>query len=193
MSSKKVVIVGVGALGSHLVQFMRNLDVDVTVIDMDVVEMKNVASQFHAKGTVRKKKTEALKQSMKFLFGSSVSTIPHKLTSDNVEQLLGGADLVVDCLDNAEGRVLIQDFCSDESISSLHGGLAAGGEFGRVMWDYHFTIDAEPSQAAPTCENGEFLPFIGITASYMARAAQQFLEEDKKVGYSIHPGGAFAV
>lgn len=190
--TSKVVIVGVGALGSHVVQFMRNMDVDLTVIDMDTVEMKNVASQFHAKGTVRKKKVEGLKQSMNFLFGTRLQTIPHKLTNDNVEQLLGGADLVVDCLDNAEARTCVQDFCSDEHIPCLHGALDGAGSFGRVIWSENFQIDAESAEGQATCEDGQFLPFIAITAAHVARAAQRFIEDDKRIGYTIHPGGVMA-
>lgn len=190
--TSKVVIVGVGALGSHVVQFMRNMDVDITVIDMDSVEMKNVASQFHAKGTVRKKKVAGLKQSMNFLFGTKINTIPHKLTTDNVEQLLGGADLVVDCLDNAEARTCVQSFCRDESIPCLHGALDGNGSFGRVVWSEQFSIDTEPAEGAATCEDGQFLPFIAITAAHIARSAQRYLEDDKRVGYTIHPGGVLA-
>lgn len=199
--SSKVVIVGVGALGSHVVQFLRNVDCDITVVDFDRVERKNVASQFHAKASVGKGKVAGLKQTMNFLFGTKINVVPHKLTSDNVETLLSDVDLVIDCLDNAESRQVIQDWCGpacgpsgeDARIPCLHGALAADGGFGRVVWSENFTIDTEPAEAAATCENGEFLPFIGITATYIARAAQQFLEDDKQIGYNIHPAGVFAV
>ena len=46
---KAVIVVGVGALGSHVVQLLRNADATIRVIDFDKVEQKNVASQFHGK------------------------------------------------------------------------------------------------------------------------------------------------
>lgn len=55
-----IVIVGVGALGSHLVQFIRNEQVDIRIIDFDRVEQKNVMSQFHGKPGVGKSKVAAL-------------------------------------------------------------------------------------------------------------------------------------
>ena len=35
---------------------------------------------------------------------------------------------------------------------------------------------------ASTCEDGEFLPFIALTAAYMARSVQIFLKDGKKIG-----------
>ena len=194
--TKKVVIVGAGALGSHVVQFLRNVDCEITVIDFDRVERKNVSSQFHAKASVGKGKVAGLKQTMNFLFGKKIEVVPHKLSQDNVDNLLKEAHLVIDCLDNLEARTVVQEYCKEsptwEAIPCLHSALAAGGAFGRVVWSENFTIDAEPEGEAATCENGEFLPFIGITAAYTARSAQQFLEEDVKMSYNIHPTGVFA-
>lgn len=189
MERRKVVIVGVGALGSHVVQFVRNFDVDLRIIDMDRVEMKNVTSQFHAKGSVGKGKVAGLKQTMNFLFGKKINTVPHKLVEANVHELLGDADLVIDCLDNAVSRGVVQDLCLDVGIPCLHGALDAAGSFGRVIWSHDFVIDEEGTEGQATCEDGEFLPFITITAAYVARSAQLFLEQDQQVGYTVHPGG----
>lgn len=189
---KKIVIVGVGALGSHVVQFLRNMDAELFVVDFDRVEQKNVAAQFHAQGTVGKSKVQGLKQSMQFLFRRRIQGVPYRLTEANEEELLGDADLVIDCLDNAASRRVVQDYCGMGSVPCLHGALDAAGSFGRAVWSEHFAIDEEPSEGAATCEDGQFLPFIAITAAYLAQAARIFLEEDRKVSFTIHPGGAFS-
>ncbi len=189
-------VVGVGALGSHFVQFIRNIQGTVQIIDFDRVESKNVSAQFHSKPNVGKSKVVSLGRTMDFLFGRSVQGIPNKLGPDNVEVLLGprgpGPSLVVDCLDNAEGRKLIQSHCLTHSIPCLHGALAADGAFGRVEWTERFMIDTGIPGAA-TCENGEHLPFIALTSAYLARAAQIFLDSGKRVGFSISPAGAICV
>lgn len=182
-----IVIVGVGALGSHLVQFIRNEKVDIRIVDFDRVEQKNVMSQFHGKPGVGKSKVEALKQTMDFLFKRSVQTVGHKLVDNNVDQLMKGATLVVDCLDNGAARKLVQDYVRKHGLPCLHGALAPGGEFGRVVWDHQFVIDSEAGAGAATCEDGEFLPFIALTAAYMARSIQLFLKDGKKMGFSISP------
>jgi len=184
--SKVVTIVGVGALGSHLVQFLRSEDVAIRVIDFDRVEMKNTQSQFHGKPSVGKMKSNALQKSMNFLYGVKIDAKTNKLVGDNAEVLLQG-DLIIDCVDNGEARQLIQKVVRDKGLPCLHGALAADGSFGRVIWDESFVIDSEAGAGAATCEDGEFLPFIAITSAYLARAAQLFLREERKVGFSISP------
>jgi molybdopterin/thiamine biosynthesis adenylyltransferase len=189
---KVITIVGVGALGSHLVTLLRNEGVDLRVIDFDRVEQKNTASQFHGKPHVGKTKVESLRQTMKLLWGSNLTGFPIKLTKDNVHELLRRSDLVIDCVDNGETRHLIQGYVRAEGIPCLHGALDATGSFGRVVWDSSFAIDDEPSGGQATCENGDFLPFIAITAAYLARSAQVYLRDGKKVGFSITPIGTIS-
>jgi len=169
---------------------LRNLGVRLRVIDFDRVERKNVMSQFHAKPSVGKPKVMGLAQSMKFLFGTQLDAIPHKLVEDNVRELLANTELVIDCLDNAEARHIVQRYVRAQSLPCLHGALAADGSFGRIVWDEDFAIDAEASEGAATCEDGEHLPFIVITAAYLAKAVQEFLDHDRKIGFQVHPGGA---
>lgn len=190
MNTKKIVIIGVGALGSHLAQALRNEPVRMVVIDHDRVEMKNVASQFHFKNGVGKKKVEALKQLMQFAYGRKIEVVGNKLTEDNAEQLLGGADLLIDCLDNGEARRVVQGHARAAGVPCLHGALAADGSFARVVWTEDFVVDDEDGAGAPTCEDGEFLPFIQLASSYLALAAQRFLRSGRRVGFSIFPGGA---
>lgn len=188
-----VCVIGAGALGSHLVQFARNEQVNIKVIDFDFVEQKNVLSQFHGKPGVGKKKVAALQQTMDFLFKRQLTVVSNKLVTENIDALMKGATLVVDCLDNGASRKLVQDYVRKHNLPCLHGALAPGGEFGRSIWDAQFVIDSELGASAATCEDGEFLPFIALTAAYMARSVQLFLKDGKKVGFSISPVGSVAV
>jgi molybdopterin/thiamine biosynthesis adenylyltransferase len=187
---KAVIVVGVGALGSHVVQLLRNERATLRVIDFDKVEQKNVASQFHGKPGVGKPKVLALKQAMQFLFARDLETIPHRLAADNAKELLGAGDLVIDCLDNGASRRILQDFVRTAGIACVHGALAADGGFGRVVWDEAFAIDDEQAGGAATCDDGAHLPFVAIASAYLARAAQEFLATGRKIGFEINPGGA---
>lgn len=185
---KNIVIIGAGALGSHVVQFLRN-EGTFTVIDFDRIESKNVMSQFHAKGSVAKSKVEALSAMLNFLWGIKIKTQPRKLEAGNVKQLISGdADLVIDCVDNGATRRLIQMHVREHGLSCLHGALAADGMFGRSCWDEQFVIDDEAGAGAATCEAGEHLPFITVVSGYIARSAQIFLKTGRKVGFEISPG-----
>lgn len=187
---KSIVIVGVGALGSHVVQFLRNVEATLRVIDFDRVEQKNVLSQFHSKASVTKSKVLGLQQTMNFLFGVKIEITPHKLVAENASTILKG-DLIIDCLDNGEARRIVQNYARTTSTPCLHGALAADGGFGRVVWDENFKID-EASGTGATCEDGAHLPFIAITSAHLAYAAQEFLLSGVQRGYQVHPGGVIS-
>jgi len=189
---KKVTIVGVGALGSHVAYALRN-EAHLKVIDFDKVEQKNTLSQFHGKAGVGANKTNSMKQAFAFLYGIKLDTVPHRLTEDNVHQLLDGSDLVIDCLDNEASRKIVQNHCRAGSIPCLHGALALGGTFGRSVWNEQFVIDKEDGPGQATCEDGAFLPFILLVSSFIARSAQEFLKNNKKIGYQIHPNGVICI
>lgn len=201
---KKIVIVGAGALGSHVALILRNV-ADLKVIDFDRIEQKNLLSQFHNKGSVGRNKAQALQGLMSLLWGTKLEAVPHKLVDSNVEQLLGSADLVIDCLDNGTARRTVQQWCNSRdfiqdrwvevlrgTVPLLHGALAPDGAFGQVIWDEQFKIDDDAAGGA-TCEDGAFLPFIVIVSSYIALAAQTFIEDGKKIGFQVHPGGVARV
>lgn len=196
MYRQTVIVVGVGALGSHVVQLLRN-EANLFVIDFDRVEAKNVLSQFHGKPSVGKGKVASIVQTMNFLWGVKVDGANAKLVDINVDVLLNRdfrwpegivhkADLVIDCLDNGEARRLVQAFARKQNMPCLHGALAADGGFGRVIWDENFVIDDGVTGAA-TCEDGAHLPFIAVVASLIARSAQEFLLRGKRYGWSIAP------
>lgn len=189
----KVTIVGAGALGSHLVMLLRNEKIEINVIDFDRISNANTMSQFHSRNHVGKLKTISLQQSMDFLFKRKITTNSNKLVDGNVSALLSGSDLIVDALDNFEARTLVQNYARASGTPCLHGALAPNGEFGRVVWSDRFVIDSEAGMGKATCEDGAHLPFITLTAAYMARSVQVFLSTRKQVGYSVSPGGAVAV
>ena len=186
---KKIIIVGVGALGSHVAMMLRNV-AQLKLIDHDRVEAKNTLSQFHGKPSLGKNKAQALQQSLQFMFGLKTEVIPHRLVSANTE-ILNGYDLVLDCLDNGASRRLVQAHVRAKQTPCLHGALAAGGAFGRVVWDEAFEVDDE-TPGVPTCEDGGQLPFICVVSSLLARAAQEFLKSGKKTGYEINPRGVIS-
>jgi molybdopterin-synthase adenylyltransferase len=183
----RVVVVGVGALGSHLVQLGRTLPVQWKVIDDDRIEAKNLLAQFHTRMGVGKNKAQALQQAMQGMFGVKIDAVPHRLTADNTEALLGDAELVVDCLDNAEARTLVQEFVRAREIACVHGALAPGGELGRVVWDHLFVIDSEDTPGQQTCEGGEHLAFIAQTAATLAQAVALYVGGRRQISTQLLP------
>ncbi len=185
--SKHIILVGVGALGSHVALLGRNLDARWTLIDFDRVEQKNTLSQQHTRLGLGRNKAQAMAQSLQGLFNHRVEAIPHKVTSDNAEVLLGGADLLLDCLDNGAGRRLVQGVARSRGIPCLHGALAADGSFGRVVWDGDFAVDDEDVAGQPTCEGGEHLPFIAWVAACMTQRVKDFLASGEQRSLNLLP------
>lgn len=191
-----IVVVGCGALGSHVIQFLRNEKESIHVIDYDRIEAKNVLSQFHGKINVGKGKVLSISRTMDFLFGRTVLGVHAKLLENNIDLLSHGQpapSLVVDCLDNAATRRLVQKFCKQQNIPCLHGALAADGQYGRVVWSENFVIDEESGAGATTCEGDQHLPFIALVSAYLARATQMYLRQGKRTGFAISPAGSVCI
>ena len=180
-----VTIVGAGALGSHLVQFARNWQVKLRVVDFDRVEPKNLAAQFHAKQSYRKNKAQALASAMQFLWGTSLEAIPHRLTSENAKVVLGQSNLVIDCTDNFEARNLIQQTCILHGIPCLHGCLSADGLFARMIWTENFVPDHEGQPGQATCEEGDRVAFYALVGAHLALTAKDFLDFGRKVNKQL--------
>jgi len=187
---ERIVIVGVGALGSHVALFLRNIDKTIVVVDYDRVETKNIQAQFHSKMGLRRNKAQALQLSLQGLFGVKIEAIPHKLVNNNISQLLSNSTLVIDCTDNIAARRTIQDYVRLHKIPCLHGALSADGSFGRVVWDEHFTADEEGTEGEATCEDGIALPFFALAAGQIAIVAQRFIEDGVKQSFQLSHIGA---
>jgi len=183
----KVLFCGGGALGSHGLFLARDLEHDLAVVDFDRVETQNLASQWFVKQMVGKNKATALKMQLLNFYDLKLQDYPIKLTLLNVETILGSADLVVECFDNAESRRIVQDHVRSRRKSCVHAGLAANGEFGVVRWDEHFTIDEEGAPGQATCEGRGFLPLILRISSSLVASIQFFLADKRQVNWNISP------
>ncbi len=186
----RIVFCGGGALGSHGLFLARDLEHELAVIDFDRVETKNLASQWFVKQMVGKNKATALKMQLLNFYGVKIRDFTVKLTSLNAEALLGPADLVVECFDNAESRQVVQDFVRERQKPCVHTGLAANGEFGVVRWDGHFTIDREATAGQATCEGRGFLPLILRVSSSLVASIQFFLADKREVNWNVSPRNA---
>jgi len=186
----KIVFCGGGALGSHALFLARDLQQELAVIDFDRVETKNLASQWFVKQMVGKNKATALKTQLLNFYDVKLQDYTVKLTPLNVDALLGGAGLVIECFDNAEGRRVVQHYVRSKEKPCVHAGLAANGEFGVVRWDQHFTVDDEGAPGQATCEGRGFLPIILRVSSALVASIQFFLSNGRQVNWNVSPRNA---
>ena len=186
----KILFCGGGALGSHALFLGRDLEHELSVIDFDRVETKNLASQWFVKQMIGKNKATALKMQMLNFYDVKLQDYTVKLTALNVDAILGPAGLVVECFDNAESRRVVQDYVRSKQRQCLHAGLAADGDFGVVRWDQHFQIDEEGAPGQATCEGRGFLPLILRVSSSLVASIQFFLRDGRQVNWNVSPRSA---
>lgn len=192
---KRIVICGVGALGSTCVQFVRNVDAELRLVDFDRVESKNLAAQWFVKQSVGKNKAEAVRLQLANFYGTSpgkqgAEAMGVRLAATNVAQLLADCTLAVDCFDNADSRNVLSEGARASGVPLLHGAIAADGTVGLVRWDERFTADREDTPGQPTCEGGEHLPMIGLVGATLARAIQDFLKSGDRNDYLVTLSGS---
>ena len=180
MTTKRIVFAGVGALGSNAVVACRNLAVHFVLVDFDRVESKNCLSQAFVKQSIGKNKADALKLQLANFWGVKAEAFGVRVTAENVAQLCGAADVVVDAFDNAKSRLVLSTWARAANKPLVHAAISADGTFGLVRWDERFTPDREDAPGQATCEGGEHLPLIGVLGSSIARIIQDFVKDGTK-------------
>src|SRR5688572_7284752 len=109
---KRIVLCGVGALGSTALQYLRSLpDVELRLVDFDRVESKNLAAQWFVKQSLGKNKAEAARLQLTNFYGLKSEAMGVRLGEHNAAQLLEGCALAVDCFDNADSRLALSAAC----------------------------------------------------------------------------------
>ncbi|MEP6862449.1 MAG: ThiF family adenylyltransferase [Deltaproteobacteria bacterium] len=185
----RIVICGVGALGSTAVQYLRNVEAELRLVDFDRVESKNLAAQWFVKQSLGKNKAEAIRLQLANFYGAKAEAMGVRLAATNAAQLLADCALAVDCFDNADSRLALSSAAKAATVPLVHAALAADGTFGLVRWDERFTPDREDAAGQATCEGGEHLPMIGLVGATLARTIQDFVRKDRRHDYMINLSG----
>jgi molybdopterin/thiamine biosynthesis adenylyltransferase len=164
------VIAGCGALGSfHAAALARSGVGRLTIIDRDYIEPSNLHRQWlfeEADAAAALPKAIAAERRLKDINSLvSVKGVVADLTARNVEELLYGADVVLDGTDNFDARYLINDFAVSRGIPWIYG--AAVGSYGLTMPVIpgrtpclRCVYPDPPSGAQPTCETAGVLNVV---------------------------------
>jgi adenylyltransferase/sulfurtransferase len=132
----KAVVVGCGALGTGIANGLVRAGVGhVRVIDRDFVELNNLQRQvLFDEGDIAQglPKAIAAAQKLQKINGQvTVEAVVKDVNPDNVEGLIGDADIVCDGADNFETRLLINDLCVKGDLPWVYGGVI--GTSGMMM------------------------------------------------------------
>jgi len=181
----RIVFCGVGALGSTALSFCRNFQACWVLVDFDRVESKNLSVQAYVKQSVGKNKAQAMAMQLANFYGIKCEAKGVRVCRENLVALLNGADLAVDCLDNAAGRELLSDYAKSHQLPLIHAATSADGAFAMIRWDQRFSADREDYTGQATCDGGEHLPLIGLAASCLARSIQDFVTQKRQWDYMV--------
>ncbi|MBQ0155566.1 MAG: HesA/MoeB/ThiF family protein, partial [Bacteroidales bacterium] len=134
LSKAKVLIVGVGGLGSPVAMYLAAAGIGkLGLIDADVVDVTNLQRQIiHNESSVGMDKVESARLRISELNSETeVETYNFFFDKENAEEIAKDYDFVVDCADNNPTKFLINDVCVKLQKPFCHGSIT---EFsGRVF------------------------------------------------------------
>lgn len=160
----KVLLIGAGGLGSPAAFYLAAAGIGTLgIVDYDVVDRSNLQRQIlHTDDRVSTSKVASARRALEAL-NPSVKVIGHetRITSDNVEEILSGYDIVVDGTDNLPTRYLINDACVKLGIPNVHGAVYRFEGQLTVFWPANgvrpgpcyrcMFPEPPPPESAPSC------------------------------------------
>lgn len=179
----RIAVVGAGGIGAPAIQYLAAAGVGtLKVIDDDAVALDNLQRQvLFATDDVGRPKTEVagevvarLNPDVRFL------GVAARLGADNVAELLGGVDLVLDGSDNFATRLTVSDHCTAARVPLVS---AAIGQFQAQIGTFRgwepdkpcyrcFVGDAFDAEDCDSCsELGVLGAMVGIAGSWAAMEA----------------------
>ena len=137
-----VTICGAGALGANIAESLARSGVSqLTVIDCDRLDERNLSTQPYYRDDVGAKKVALLEHHLYEAVGVELNAVAKKLLPDNASRLLKDSGLVIDAFDNSEARQAVTDACWVLQIPCLHAGLSP--DFSEVLWNEQYRVPSD--------------------------------------------------
>lgn len=185
LAASKVLIVGMGALGTVLANHMVRAGVGhVRFVDRDFVEASNLQRQMlFDEEDVRHTlpKAVAAEQKLKLINSEiRIEGIVGDVTAETIDQYAQGMDLILDGTDNFQTRFLLNDYAFKHGIPYIYGGVVSsrGMQATFILGQtpcLRCLIDDEGG-TGETCDTaGVIAPVVDIIASYEAVEALKLL------------------
>ncbi len=180
--SSKVLLLGAGGLGSPAALYLAAAGVGtIGLVDADVVDASNLQRQIlHATSRVGMPKVDSGEKAIRDLNPDvKVIKFEERVTSENIERIFAGFDVIVDGCDNFPTRYLVNDasvwmkkpvvhgsiFRFDGQVTTFHPG--AGGPCYRCLYP-----EPPPPHLAPSCQEAGVLGILpGVVGTLQATEA----------------------
>lgn len=173
----KVLVIGLGGLGSSCVPFLASSGVgQLTLVDFDSIEVTNLQRQvIYQESQLQQNKALAAKT---FIAGLNsqcqVNAITRKLTDDEREELVKNHDVVLDCTDNLTIRQQLNQSCFNHKTPLVSGaairfeGQVTSFNYAPNTPCYSCYARGFGEQQLSCVESGIFAPLVGIVGSLQA-------------------------
>ena len=130
LNAAHILVIGIGGVGSWAAEALaRNAVGNITLIDLDNIAESNVNRQLHAvDGAFGKAKVSAMHERILSINPMcKVHEIEDFITSANIAALLNfKCDVIVDCIDDAQAKIALADFCKRNHTPLIMAGSAGG-------------------------------------------------------------------
>jgi len=178
LRNARVCVIGAGGLGAPVLQYLAAAGVGtIGIVDDDVVDVSNLQRQvIHGTADVGRPKVDSAADAILEL-DPDIRVVAHceRLTSENVDAILGSYDVVVDGTDNFPTRYLVNDACVRLGLPEVWGSVLRFDAQTTVFWGRHGVqlrnLFPEPPAAdeVPSCaEAGVLGALCGQVGSVMA-------------------------
>jgi len=180
----KVLIIGMGALGSPVSMYLASAGVGtIGIVDGDNVELSNLQRQIiHSELDISKNKVQSAKESLEEL-NPSINIIPYENYVDdtNILDIIKDYDFIVDATDRIENKFLINDACVIAQKPFSHAGiLQFTGQLMTYVPNegpcYRCMFEEIPSEDMPTCSQvGVIGALSGVIGTLQALETIKYL------------------
>lgn len=126
LKSSKVLVVGLGGLGSGVVYYLASAGIGtIGIVDKDCVELSNLNRQIlHYEENLNQAKTEsAVNKIRKMNTDIIIKPYNEALTKENAESIISEYDFVIEASDNFETKFLVNDTCVKLKVPFVIGGV----------------------------------------------------------------------
>lgn len=126
LKKAKVVVCGAGGLGCPASMYLAAAGIGhLVIIDKETIELSNLNRQvLHWQPDVGKYKAVSIQEKLKKLNPDiKVEAVKKEITEGNIHDLIRGATVVVDAMDNFTTRFIINRGCVEEKIPFIHAGI----------------------------------------------------------------------
>ncbi len=174
LTSKTVLIVGLGGLGSPVAMYLAAAGIGhLVLIDFDKVDLSNLQRQIIHTEIGQYKVNSAQNTLQKINPNIKITIYNQQIDEIFLQTLINNIDVIVDCSDNFATRFIINSICVRNNIPLVSGAaLRWNGQVAVFLPKnspcYRCLYDDAEEQATTCSEAGILAPIVGIIGSIQA-------------------------